>query len=124
MIESSFNQEENIIYVKRSDEVDLEELMSHIIRLDKTYNGIKKLNLIDDFGDSVSKFQIQDFPDVIEDLKKRIQAYDHVNHAVIVTKPLDAALSYMFTLTSQSISNYTYRTFSSLKAAKSWLYHL
>jgi hypothetical protein len=121
MITSSYNREENIIYVKRLDEIGIQDLLTYINRIDQDFQHLGNLYILDDFRNSTSKYEANDFPDLIGEIQKRIFKYNEVRLAIVVDVPFDTALSILYEELSKAIENYNYRTFSTMEAAKSWL---
>jgi len=121
MINTNYNQDEDIVYVERFDEIDLQELLTYIISLDQEYKDLGSLYILDDIRDSTSKYEAKDYPVIIGEIQKRIKKYNEVRCALVVDTPFETVLSILYEDISKSVDNYNYKTFSTIEAAKSWL---
>jgi len=121
MIEVNYNQKEDIIYVTRTHEVILQDLLNYVKQFDEDYKDFDRLHIVDDLRASISKYESKDYPLIIEEIKKRIGQYKEVRIAVLVMTPQDTALSLLYEQIAQSVENYNYKTFSTLEAGRNWL---
>lgn len=121
MIEFRYNSEEDIIYLERSGDISLQDVLSCINSINQNFQSLQKLHIIDDLRHSVSTFKKEEYPVMINELKKRVNRYNQVKHAVIVNNPSDTALTILFAMKSKSIENYSFKIFSTIEAAKYWL---
>ncbi|MCU4175970.1 hypothetical protein [Carboxylicivirga sp. N1Y90] len=123
MITSRYDKDEDIVYVERHGNVDINDLVKYVVSLDHDFNHLNSLHIIDDLRNSTSTFKQKEYPAIIKEIEARIKRYDKVKCAVVVEKPKETALSILYKMTSKSIDKYTYETFSTLEAAKRWLKH-
>jgi hypothetical protein len=122
MIEITYNKDEDIIYVKRSGEIYLLDLVDYAIRIDEEFNELKNLYIIEDTRGSITKHnQKDDFYLIINEVKKRIHNYHKVKVAIIVDNPGDTALAFLYERLSKEVNNYYFKVFMTLKASKAWL---
>ena len=121
MINISYSRDEDIIYVKRRDEIDIQDLLKYVIRLDQDYNDLGSLYILDDIRNSTSKYEAKEFPVLIGEIQKRIIKYREVRCALMVDTPFETALSILYEDISRAVDNYYYKTFSTIESAKSWL---
>lgn len=121
MITTRYVKDQDIIYVERTSEIGLQEILAYIKSFDHDFKNFKDLYILDDFRDSISLFNKGDYPIMIQGLEKRLNRYDQVKHAVLVHNPSDTALSILFEMISKVLINYSYKTFSTEGAAISWL---
>ena len=121
MITISYSRDEDIIYVKRTDEIDIQDLLKYVISLDQDYKDLGKLYILDDIRNSTSKFEAKEFPILIGEIQKRIIKYKEVRCALLVDAPFDTALSILYEDISRAVDNYYYKTFSTIESAKIWL---
>jgi hypothetical protein len=125
MIEISHNIEDNIIHLKRSGEIYVGDLIEIIHRINKDFIELKELNVLDDTGQSVSKFNHgEDYNQIITAVGQIATNFDHIRHSIVADTPANAALSSIYEMFTGRISNYTFRFFSSDEAAKHWLLNL
>lgn len=121
MIDFRYNKEENIVYVDRRNGVSLDEIIRYVENIDFSYQDLQNLYIIEDIRHSVSKFELDDYSIICNEIKKRASKYDEVRHAVIVDNPSNTVLSILFESFSEPIENYFYKTFSTIDLAKNWL---
>jgi hypothetical protein len=65
MIKINYSQDEDIIYVKRFDEIDIQDLLKYVISLDQDFKDLGKLYILDDIRNSTSKYEAEEFPVLI-----------------------------------------------------------
>ena len=122
MIEYSYNKKEDIIYMKRSQEIYFQDLIYFIIKIDAEFNHKKALFVIDDTRGSILKHDHKkDLENILVEIKDRINKYDVVKIAQVMGKPNDTAVGLIFELMSNEIQNFYTKVFSTLKAAQEWL---
>lgn len=121
MISSSYNEKEEIVYVKREGTVSIQQILESTVELDSLYGHMDKVYIIEDIRGSKSLFNKEDYPTILELLKTKLGAYKMVCMADIVDDPTNTALSFMFGSLAASLDNYFYSTFSTLEAAKRWI---
>ncbi len=121
MIGYNYIEEENLVHVERTEKIELHDVLDYIKSLDENFNDIRNLDIIDDHRESTLNYDKEAFPIFLEELSLRLNKYKQVRHAVVVDKPLETALGYIFEKASQNLSNYTCKTFSTPEAAKKWL---
>lgn len=121
MIEYKYNKKEDIFYVKRYGEVSFDNMIEYINNISKQSLNHKSLYLLTDTRESITKFNIEDFPFILNEIKKRLHNYEEVKDAIIVEAPLNAAFSMFFENISKELENYHYKAFSTVAAAKKWL---
>ena len=118
MIEYKYNKKEEIFYVKRYGEVSLDDIIEYINNISIQSLNYKSLYLLTDTRESITKFNIEDFPFILSEIKKQLHNYEEVKDAIIVEAPLNAAFSTFFENMSNKLENYHYKTFSTVAAAK------
>jgi hypothetical protein len=122
MIEISHNQTENLIQVNRTGEIQIQDVIDYIQRIDQDFNEQNNLYVLDDTRSSLSNYNHKDDYDrLIEEMEKCIRKFSRVHVAIVVDTPANAALSDIYKVMTNRISNYFFRIFSTPEAAKSWL---
>lgn len=122
MITISYKEEENLIQIKREGDIYAQDLIELIQRVDQDFKDSEKLYIVDDTGQSVSKFNHQDdYIQISTEIEKITSNFDHVYHAIVAETPANAALSSIYEMYASRIPNYTFNFFSSSEAAVQWL---
>jgi hypothetical protein len=121
MIKFYYSTDDNIIYVKRTDEISLKDLFEYILAIDENFNGLNELRIVDDLTNSVRQSDEDDYSTLINEIKKRLIKYTKVKHAVIVNAPTETALSFLFQDTAKELNNYIFRAFCTFEAGKTWV---
>ena len=121
MIRYNYNKEENIIYVERHGDIILNDIFKYILDIDKNYQSLKNLSILDDVTKSTTKYTIIENSVIIEEIKRKLSKDTEVRLAILVDKPIETAYSMMFERLSMNIENFNYGTFSTKEAAKKWL---
>ncbi len=121
LIQINYNIEDNYIYAQRNGDVHLHHVMSFIQTLDDDYSNFARLNIIDDFRNSITSFNERDYPVIIKEIFKRIYRYNRVKHAVIADKAFDVALMKLFEYSSKVLSVYECKVFKNLEDAREWI---
>ena len=122
MIEISYNQEFNYVSIKRSGDIFFRDLIELVQKLSRDYKEEKILWVLDDTGQSVSKFDHRDdYDQISKEIMKVAGNFDHIYHAIVAETPANAALSSIYEMFAIKIPNYTFSFFSSTEAARFWL---
>ena len=122
MIEISYNQEFGFVSIKRSGDIFFKDLAYLVKKVSQDYRDHKILWILDDTGQSVSKFDHrEDYDQISNEIKKVVGNFDHIYHAIVAETPANAALSSIYEMFAIKIPNYTFRFFSSTEAARFWL---
>lgn len=97
MITISYKEEENLIQIKREGDIYAQDLIELIQRVDQDFKDSEKLYIVDDTGQSVSKFNHQDdYIQISTEIEKITSNFDHVYHAIVAETPANAALSSIY----------------------------
>jgi hypothetical protein len=122
MIGLAYNQESSYICIERSGDIFRRDLIDLIQRIDQDFKEQKRLRVLDDTGQSVSKFDHRtDYIQIINEIEKIVVNYERIYHAIVAETPANAALSSIYEIFANKIPNYTFRFFSSTDAAINWL---
>ncbi|MDF1550711.1 MAG: STAS/SEC14 domain-containing protein [Bacteroidales bacterium] len=121
MIEISYNNQEDIIYVRRVGEISSEDIFKYINEIDKQFENHKTLYVLSDTRGSQTLFHQNDLVLFVAEIKKRIGPYKKVREASIVDNPYDTALGMMYEYIASEIDKFKCKAFSTEEAAKSWL---
>lgn len=124
MIKSFYNPDENIIYVERYGNIFLNELLDNVHKIDHQYRHLSELYILEDVRNSNSKFTIHDLPMLAEEIKNKAVHYNEIRCALITDSPSNTVLSFVFEELVNQIENYSYKTYSTVDAAKYWLLEL
>jgi cobalamin biosynthesis Co2+ chelatase CbiK len=121
MINLSYNAEENIVYLERSGTIYLQDILEIIEQVDTSSKDLTSLFLLDHVGDSTSAFDQNDYPVLLEEIRKIVPRFKEFRDALVVTTPSNTALSFLYEKLDSELPNCLFKTFSTLAAAKSWL---
>lgn len=121
MIEISYNNQEDIIYVRRVGKITSEDIFTYINEMDRQFNSRKTLYVLSDTRGSETLFNQNDLALFVAEIKKRIGPYHKVREANIVDNPFDTALGLMYEYIASEIEKFKCKAFSTEEAAKSWL---
>lgn len=122
MISNTFNKEEGILYSIRSGKVTLEEFLKTVEEVGSNKEYPRKLLTITDASNSDLEITMDDFPVIIEQLKKYLPDFTSIHDAVIHNDaPTDVAIGLFFEQVSAVIPNYNFKLFTTLEAARNWL---
>lgn len=89
--------------------------------IDKKYGQKDTLYILED--SSTNKFNIHpsEISGLLSSISSKMNEYKEVRHADIVSTPLETALSYIYAAGAKFVNNYSYKSFSTQKAAIEWL---
>ena len=122
MIEISYDQESDFVSVKRSGDIFLRDLTDLVQSITRDYKEHRILKVLDDTGQSVSRFDHRDdYDQISQEIRKVVGNFDHIYHAIVAETPANAALSSIYEMFAARIPNYTFKFFSSPEAAIYWL---
>jgi len=122
MIVSKYNKEDNIIYMHRSGDVYLEDIITNIKNNGKNLQSLKNVFVLEDIRESTTKFKEKDYPKIVEEVKNVLVNIKKIYSALVVENIQDTALSLLFEMISENVSGYEYKTFCTVDAAKKWLF--
>lgn len=121
MINFTFKEEKNTVYIERFGDVHLPELLEHVNKMDEALKGRDDIHLLEDIRQSKVMFTQKDYPELVDFVKKRAGIYKEIRHAIVVTDPHDTALSILYQMAAMEIGNYTFKIFSTPEEAKKWI---
>lgn len=121
MIRYSYDTSDNIICAVRVGNIQLSDLLESVYGIHREFNGLKNLSILDDSRGTTSDFTTNDFPVLLDAIRKLVSNYNEVRHAIIVDTPSNTVLSFLFEELSHVVQNYNFKTFSTTHAAKLWL---
>lgn len=122
MIEISYKEEDNIILVRRSGEIYVQDLINYINKIDQDFRELKRLYILDDAIGSVWKFNHKDDYDLLfHEIDKCARNFIRVYVAIVVDTPQYTAMADLYKLKTDKIKNYYFQFFSTPEAASSWL---
>jgi hypothetical protein len=121
MIEFSFVDSENIIYVKRKGEIHTNDIFEIIDKINMHFPNKKHLYIFQDTTESIMKYDIADLESMILKFQEKLQNYSAVKIANLTHDPLETATALIFEEMASKISKLHHKTFSSEEYAKHWL---
>lgn len=121
MIDYSYSEEEGIVRVIRKDSIDKAQILDYITSVDKEFGSKKQLKILTDSNHCTIDLVEDDYPEIIDALKNILCKYYLVKKAILINKPDDVALSFLFEQVSRKLFNFRYKTFSDEELALEWL---
>ena len=121
MINTSYNQEENIVHMARTGEIHIAELFSQVQETVSNFKEMKCLYILDDSRASKPHFSLKDYPDLSSKIRAGLEHFMEVRHAIVVASPMNTALGVLFEGIAEEIPCYSFKTFFSEEDAKEWL---
>lgn len=106
-----------VFYVGR---IDINTVLDYGARFRKEKQFPKNLNMLVDATEADYAISRNDFPRIINALKKDLKNYDLVRVAFIQNKPRETAYSILYGQTA-ALSNYVHKVFSTREGALEWL---
>ncbi len=124
MTNLTYDQNNDIICLKRSGDVDVSEMLEVINIIDSKYNHILKLKVLDDVRDSELKLDhSSDSRDIVKAIKSKLDKYNQVKAAIVARTPMQTVKSMLFAALANLLTKYKVKVFSSKDAANHWLLH-
>lgn len=121
MIDFSFNEDENILYVKRYGDIYLEDILKIIDDINKTFKNNRYVYILQDTTESSMKYNMEDLSVMINDFKQRLEDFDCVKIANFTKDPVETATAIVFEEQANQIGILHHKTFSTFEYAKHWL---
>lgn len=121
MINTQYNKEENIIFITQMRSIGLAEALEALQYLQKEYHHLDKIYILEDSRNSTFKFKTTDLQVLLNAIKTMASGFKEVRHADMMDNPFNTALAYLYAQLASQIQNYTYKPFSTEKAALKWL---
>lgn len=121
MIHSNYIQEENILYLNRTGEIEIRELFSLVQDTISNFSDLKCLYILDDARDSTPHFSSIDYPDLGKKISEGLVHFLEVRHAILVDSQMNTALGILFEGIASGLGNYLFKTFINEELARKWL---
>lgn len=121
MITFTFNDKENILFVKRVGEVDGTEILDFIKTISEQFEERKCLYILTDITDSNTIYDTAQLSNFIDEIEIRITPFEKVYEAVVTDSPHDTAMSILFENMALSLNKYTCKTFAVESNALKWI---
>ncbi len=96
MVNSTFNDDLNILETQFKNEVYVKEITDYIkaTKNNKTYP--RTLKILTDASEALYKFSVNDLNTIISENNKSLEKYDAIIDAIIINSPQEAALSILY----------------------------
>lgn len=120
MITSEFNKESGILEVHYSGNISVSDLIEFGNTVYADQNLPRKLLILTDVKKANYLFRVEDFEEIINNLKKHLSVFDYIKVALVQSKPKETAFS-MLLSEKNPLNNYIRKVFSTRDAAISWL---
>lgn len=122
VINFSHNARNNIVYVRRIGEIEVQEIIEYVIRIDNELNHLAELKILDDTRDSYILIENRDnLKVIVEEIKNRLSKYETVQYSVIVDRPKDTAIFMIFERLAFELSGFNAKIFATEEAGLKWL---
>ena len=125
MISISYLSKTKIIYVFCEGTIDLNQLIGSVDSLDKNLKDYKNPKIIFDYRNAILSFNQNliaiDIHKLRDHVASKMKNYTKVDHAVVVNELNNKTVNMFYMEISKIIKNYTFKIFSDIEAAESWL---
>jgi hypothetical protein len=120
MIEYSYNSNEQILYVKFTGTVTIEELLDHVSPKADRAHYPKHLKALTNARNARIEIKPSELELIKERILQTISRLDKFIDAFVVESPMETALSIMYRELSKN-PKYEFKVFSNLESAMHWL---
>ena len=120
MISTQFNNSNNILEVKYSGDVSLNQILEYINETKLNSKYPRTLKILTNATEANMSFSPNDVQAIVDANNKSLQNYDYIIDAIIVANPNETALSVFFQLLSEN-QKYKFKVCSNYETAKLWL---
>lgn len=121
MRDYSFNSSVQVLEVKASSELVVDEIIDHYERLFKDDSLPRNVKVCIDCRNVAFKMNVREITRTKEALIKTVQKYETINEAILVGKPFETVIATLFQDLSSDIDSYRFDVFSTKEAALDWL---
>lgn len=120
MINFEFNKELNILEVRYSGIISLNDLIEFGNQIYEDNSLPKKLFILTDVTQAEYHIGLNEFPELLNNLQKHVSRFEYVRAAFIQSRPKETAYSILLS-TENHIDNYYHEVFYTREAALHWL---
>ena len=120
MIENKYNEEEHILYVTITGEVQLQDMLDALGFIISSPELPRNLKILENATNAKIVFKVEELELIVEKLNECLLDFDSIQHAVIHSQPIGSAFVIIITKMIHH-SGYVLKDFSTETAAKSWL---
>lgn len=122
MINTSFLAEEDTIYIQRTGQTTLDDMLELVQLIDNQLQGKKEIFIIDDTRESNIEYNRDtDLKKIISEIEKGLSRYKAIYVATIVDDPQTTAFALLYEKLANQIPDYHFQVVSTMEAAKGWL---
>ncbi len=121
MIHSRYIEEENILHLDRKGEIRIQDLFAQVQETVSNYKRLQCLYILDDARDSTPQFSTRDYPKLSKRIGEALVHFKEVRHAILTASAMNTAMGILFENMANEIPSYSFKTFISEEAARTWL---
>ena len=121
MITREYEAETSTLKAKYFGNLTLDELREHLNHLSESDKYDRRLYILTDAFEAKVDFPVDSIGSVMKMTAMALQRYASVREAILIDNPLETAYATHYQSMNE-ISNYAVSVFSTVEAAKEWLY--
>ena len=107
--------------MQRAGEIFVQDLLEMIRQMSEHFGHLDHLLVLDELGDSVSRFSEKDYSLILNEVSSTIKGMSGVRYAFVVRTPGDTVLGMLYEKMARGIDILSCSTFSTSSAARFWL---
>ncbi len=120
MITTNFNAHKGIIETNFEGDVTIKEIVDYIITTKENESYPRFLKILTDATEANMDFTLDDLSIIVEENSKSLEKYDTIIDAIIIEKPKETALTFMYQRLAKN-NKYRFKIFYTKAGAIKWL---
>ena len=116
-----YDHELNVLIMKSTGKINVEDIKGHYIKLPEWSVKIKNLLVLIDAEDTIMELTHEDIKQLFIPLVKAVKSFNTLQEAILVDKPAETAMATLFKIEFTNLDSYSFKIFSTKEAAMNWL---
>jgi hypothetical protein len=117
----SFNEKSGILETKYTGVLKIEDIIGHYTRINDDDSLPRDLRVVIDCRGTKFDLKAQEIVLSYDAVRKALINYNYIKEAILVDKPHETVVAMMFEKDHSDFDSYSFRVFSTDKAARDWL---
>ncbi len=119
----SFNEKSGILETKYTGVLKIEGIIFHYTRINNDDSLPRDLKVLIDCRGVQMDLKVDEISLSYDAVRKALLSYNYIKEAILVDKPPETVVAMMFEKDHSDFDSYSFRVFSTEKAARNWLAH-
>jgi hypothetical protein len=117
----SYNKELDILVLRVSEVIPINEIIDHYLELSKDVALPRKLRVLIDCRGTRLNVDTDEIDLTHDAVKEASNKYEYIKEAILIDKPFETVIANLFQHYNEDIENYKFSIFSTEEVALRWL---